>query len=258
MTHYAVHRNGKPATVEDLAPLAFGPYAHMTAMQVRDGRVRGLDLHLERVRTASLAMYGQALPDEQVRSCLRAAVDASPADHALMANVYENGDTLDVLVRTSPPKSGPAGPLSLMTVEHERVLPELKHVGDVVKTYYPRQAVARGFDDAAFVDRQGRFSEASIYNLAFWDGEAVVWPEGPMLVGTMMGVVRRQLDRLGAPQRTAEVRPADLPGLAGAVVLNSRTPGVAVHRIDDTPVPVAPDFVDLLHHAHAAEPPVAP
>lgn len=50
----------------------------------------------------------------------------------------------------------------------------MKHIGEVAKTYLLRQAVAQGFDDAAFVDRRGRLSEATIWNLAFWDGAAVV------------------------------------------------------------------------------------
>jgi hypothetical protein len=47
---YVIQRNGKTATREALAPLAFAGHAHFTAMQVRDGRVRGLDLHLARLR----------------------------------------------------------------------------------------------------------------------------------------------------------------------------------------------------------------
>ncbi|SDX84256.1 Amino-transferase class IV [Saccharopolyspora shandongensis] len=131
-------------------------------------------------------------------------------------------------------------------------------MGEVAKTYYLRQAVERGFDDAAFVDRRGRLSEASIWNLAFWDGDAVVWPEAKMLGGTTMGIVRRQLERLGVPQRTAEIRPEDLPELSGAVVMNSWTPGVAVHGIDSVPMPGAPVFLELLHRAYQAEPLVTP
>jgi branched-subunit amino acid aminotransferase/4-amino-4-deoxychorismate lyase len=76
----------------------------------------------------------------------------------------------------------------------------VKHVGEVAKTYYLRQAVGQGFDDAAFVDRRGRLSEGSIWNLAFWDGTTVVWPAADILDGTTMGIVRRQLDRLGVAQ----------------------------------------------------------
>ena len=261
-----VHRNGRAATTGDLAPLAFAGYAHFTAMQVRGGRVRGLDLHLERLRFASAELFGRALPDDRVRSFLRTALEASPADVSLTATVYaapgefaaDEAAELEVLVRTRPPASGPAGPLHLATVEYERVLPAVKHVGEVAKTYFMRRAVRDGLDDAAFVDRRGRLSEATIWNLAFWDGDAVVWPDAAMLVGTTMGIVRRQLDRLGVPQRVQEVTPADVPALAGAVVMNSWTPGIAVHRIGSAPVPDAPRFLDLLHRAYEAEPLTAP
>ncbi|TXS58241.1 aminotransferase class IV family protein [Streptomyces sp. t39] len=262
MSAFVVHRNGRDATTGDLAPLAFAGYAHFTAMQVRGGLVRGLDLHLERLRGASGELFGRAPDDASVRSWLAKAIDASPGDASLTATVYSPageftapgaGDP-EVLIRTGPPADGPAGPLALSTVTHERVLPALKHVGEVAKTYFLRQAVAQGYDDAAFVDRGGRLSEATIWNLAFWDGDGVVWPEAEMLGGTTMGIVRRQLDRLGVPQRRRRITVDDLPSLAGAVVMNSWTPGVPVHRIGPAAIPAAPSFVELLHRAYEAEP----
>ncbi|GAA2264881.1 hypothetical protein GCM10010145_43700 [Streptomyces ruber] len=41
MTFFAVHRNGRPATAEKPAPLAFAGYDRFTAPQVREGRVPG-------------------------------------------------------------------------------------------------------------------------------------------------------------------------------------------------------------------------
>ncbi|MEV6418269.1 aminotransferase class IV family protein [Streptomyces sp. NPDC051662] len=267
MTSSVVQRNGRAATAEELAPLAFAGYAHFTAAQVRGGRIRGLDLHLERLRSASVELFGRAVPDDRVRSSLRTALETGPADLSLTATVYSpTGEFTaagaaaepEVLVRTGPAASGPVGPLALAAVPYERVLPGVKHVGEVAKTYFLRQAVAQGFDDAAFVDRRGRLSEGSIWNLAFWDGDAVVWPEAGMLGGTTMGIVHRQLDRLGVPQRVREITLADLPGLAGGVVMNSWTPGVAVHRIGSVPLPEAPSFVELLHRAYRAEPLTSP
>ncbi|MFI7077324.1 aminotransferase class IV family protein [Micromonospora sp. NPDC049903] len=267
MTYFVVQRDGRTATAEDLAPLAFAGHAHFTAMQVRGGQVRGLDLHLERLRSASARMFGRVVPDERVRAHLRAALAQSPDDVSLLATVYSSAgeftlpapdDELAVLVRTGPAASGPPGPLTLATVEYERVLPEVKHVGEVAKTHLLRQAVGRGADDAAFVDRRGRLSEGTIWNLAFWDGTSVVWPDAEMLGGTTMGIVRRQVDRLGVPQRVQEVTVADLPTMAGCVVMNSWTPGVPVHRIDAVPLPEAPSFVSLLHRAYRAEPLTSP
>lgn len=262
-----VQRNGHPVAAAELAPLAFAGYAHFTATQVRDGAIRGLDLHLARLRSASLKLFGQALPDDRVRSLLRTALAAAPADVSLTATMYSPAGefTVDsteaepeVLIRTGPPASGPAGPLKLAAVEHERFLPEIKQVGEAAKTYLLRGAVDDGFDDVAFLDRRGRLSEASIWNLAFWDGEAVVWPVADVLHGTTMDIVRRQLDQLGIPQRDQEITLDDLPELAGAVVMNSWTPGVAVHRIGPTSLPEAPAFLELLHRAYRAEPLTAP
>ncbi|WP_311222118.1 MULTISPECIES: aminotransferase class IV family protein [unclassified Acidovorax] len=261
-------RNGHTATARELAGLAFAGYAHFTAMQVRGGAVRGLDLHEQRLRNASNALFGQALPDDALRGMLRAALLACPGGNAsLTATVYspagEFTDAVgsmrpDVLVRTAPPAQGPAGPLALAALPHERVLAHIKHVGEVAKTWLLRQAVSQGFDDAAFVDGQGRLSEATIWNLVFWDGRTVVWPEAAMLTGTTMGAVGRQLERLGIAQRRQPITLADLPGLSGAAVMNSWTPGVAVHRIGPVQIPPAPEFLALLHRAYAQEPWIAP
>lgn len=263
---WVARRQGRAATADELAPLAFAGFAHFTAMQVRDGKIRGLDLHLERLRSASMTLYGRAQSDVEVRRGLRDALKNGPADLSLTATMYQPpGEFVrdadmepDMLVRAGPVSSGPNGPLTLATFEHERFLPDIKHVGEGAKTYFLRQAARLGFDDAAFVDRRGRISEASIWNLAFWDGGAVVWPDAQMLVGVTMQIVRRQLDRLGIRQRVQAIALADLPTMAGAVVMNSWTPGVAVTRIASVAFPQAPEFVALLHRAYEAETPTAP
>ncbi|MBY8607360.1 aminotransferase class IV family protein [Burkholderia arboris] len=259
--------NGVAATHEALAVLAFAGHAHFTAMQIRDGRVRGLDLHLARLRDASHALFGHALPDERVLAFLRAALDRAPPALSLTATIHattgefvapRDDEALDVLVRTAAPSSGPAGPLDLALFEHERVLPDIKHVGEVAKTHFLRRAVAQGFDDAAFIDRHGRISEGSIWNVAFWTGDAVVWPVAGMLGGVTMGILRRQLARLGITQHDREVAPADLPSMAGAVVMNSWTPGIAVRRFGTATLPDSSSLAVLLHRAYEQEPPVAP
>ena len=64
---FVVQLDGQPASGADLAPLAFAGYAHFTAMQVRGRQVRGLDLHLGRLRAASQTLFGQALPDDEIQ-----------------------------------------------------------------------------------------------------------------------------------------------------------------------------------------------
>lgn len=261
--HYPAAIDGRPADAAELTALAFAGFAHFTAIQVRDHRIKGLDLHLKRLHGASIEFFGRAVPEETLRARIRAAVDAGPADQSLTVTVYSpdgeftadsmQGD-LSVLVRSGPPSNGPKGPLRLAVVEHERPLAAIKHVGESGKTYYLHRAIRQGFDDAAFIDRRGHLSEATIWNLVFWDGEAVIWPKAEMLTGTMMGTVQRQLERLGVPQRQEEITLDRLQTLSGAAVLNSWTPGIAVNAIGSTAIPDAEAFIGLLHRAHAAEP----
>ncbi len=260
---FQTHIDGRPATAEELSPLAFAGFAHFTAMQVREGKVRGLDLHLARLRFASIEFFGRALPNERVRQHLRTAIENGPADLSLTATMFSrNGeftaasaaDDPAILIRTGPASNGPTGPLRLATVEHQRPLPLIKHVGEATKTYYLRQAVKDGYDDAAFTDAQGCLSEATIWNLAFWDGEAVVWPQAPLLPGVTMGIIRRQLGELNIPQREQVVDIGDLSGLHGAAVMNSWTPGIGVNAIASVPLPLSARFIEILHSAYAREP----
>jgi len=255
--------DGRTATVDDLSPLAFSGFAHFTAMQVRNGRVKGLDLHLARLHSQSIELFGKAMPDELVRGYLRTAIENGPADISLTATMFSrNGeftpsgadDDPAILVRTGPASSGPNEPLRLAAVEHQRPLPMIKHVGEATKTHYLRQAVKDGYNDAAFIDAQGHLSEATIWNLAFWDGETVIWPKAALLPGVTMGIVRRQLHGLNVPQREEVILIDRLGGLGGAAVMNSWTPGIGVSGIASVPLPLSPKFMDILHSAYAQEP----
>jgi branched-subunit amino acid aminotransferase/4-amino-4-deoxychorismate lyase len=262
-TSFQTQIDGRTATAEELSALAFAGFAHFTAMQVRGGAVRGLDLHLARLNSASTEFFGQAMSDEVVRERLRAAIGKGPSDVSLTATMFSrtgeftrSGAQNDpaVLVRTGPAFDGPKGPLRLAAVEHERPLPAIKHVGEATKTHYLRRAVRDGYDDAAFVDSRGHLSEATIWNLVFWDGESVVWPKAALLAGVTMGILRRQLESLNIPQREETVSLDHLSELRGAAVMNSWTSGVPVNAIASVPVPTSPMFMEILRQAYEREP----
>lgn len=130
----------------------------------------------------------------------------------------------------------------------------IKHVGEGAKTYYLHKAVEAGFDDTAFVDRHGRLSEATIWNLAFWNGQSVIRPRAEILTRTMMGLVQRQLARMGVPQQHEEVRLGDLKDISGAAIMNSWTPGVRVTSIGQIAISESKPFMNLLMQAYDAEP----
>ncbi|AQU81522.1 MULTISPECIES: aminotransferase class IV family protein [unclassified Halomonas] len=262
-TTYESLINGHPATLSELSPLAFAGFAHFTALQVRDSKIKGLDLHLDRLHKASLDFFGRAPTDEKLRFYIKTAIEEGGKDLSLTVTVFSphgefSANSIDVnpavLVRTAAPSDGPKGPLRLSAVNHQRPLATIKHVGEVGKTYYLHQAIRQGFDDAAFVDDHGRLSEATIWNLVFWDGDTVIWPQAKMLQGTMMSIVQRQLDRLGIAQRHEAITLERLRGLSGAAVMNSWTPGIPVTAIASNVIEEAKPFINLLHEAYQAEP----
>ncbi|WP_372395103.1 aminotransferase class IV [Azospirillum sp. HJ39] len=92
------------------------------------------------------------------------------------------------------------------------------------------------------MDPHGRISEATIWNLAFWDGEAVVWPQAALLPGVTMQIIRRRLGALGIAQREEPIAPARAIDMKGAAVMNSWTPGVPVSALDSMSVPPITDI----------------
>jgi hypothetical protein len=50
--------DGAPADLAALRAVLLGGYGHFTAMQVRDGRTRGLDLHLRRLDAGNRELFG--------------------------------------------------------------------------------------------------------------------------------------------------------------------------------------------------------
>src|SRR3546814_14289851 len=50
-------------------------HGHFTTMQVRDGAVRGLDLHLARLREATAELFDVAFDDARATGGLRQALD---------------------------------------------------------------------------------------------------------------------------------------------------------------------------------------
>lgn len=267
MTTLITHINGAEADARRLAPLAFAGFAHFTAMQVRDGRVRGLDLHLSRLRDASNELFGTHLPDERMLDYLRAALLAAPRDVSLNCFITpaNSGDGLDVVVRVTDPHTVRESAISLDVVAHQRHLPHIKHVGEVAKTQYQRSARARGFDDSAFVDHTGRLSEATIWNLAFWDKETVIWPQADVLPGVTMQILKRQLAALGVPQSERPIKIEDVRNQKlDGVVMNSWTPGISIDNLGDIDLSGwsgrgadnLGDFVRLLNQAYVAEVPV--
>ena len=192
--YLAIEVNGREADEEAVSLLEHEGWGHFTAMQVRGGRTRGLDLHLSRLEAAHREVYGRALGGEEVRACIRHALGGQ-----LDASVRVYGYWAGLIVTVREPRDMPRRPHSMMALHFQRPLARLKHVGSWGQGRLREVALAAGFDDGLLVDEAGRISEGTITNVGFWRDGTVIWPDGPKLQGITMLLLRRQLTAVGLP-----------------------------------------------------------
>ncbi|MEU2430380.1 aminotransferase class IV [Streptomyces sp. NPDC007861] len=240
--------DGCPAA--DAAPAALAVlqsgYGHFTAMQVRDGRVRGLALHLERLDGATRELFGRGLDGERVRTLVRHALaSAGMRDASVRVYVYETA----VAVTVRGPQTMAEAPRSLMSVPYQRPVAHIKHLGGFAQGYYGGAAARAGYDDALLTGPGGVVSEGHITNVAFWDGTSVVWPDAPALRGITMALLEPRL----LPSARRVVTLADLPSYRAAFLMNSQ--GFApVRRIDSTAFAVEEELMKRVREGYDAVP----
>ncbi|MFD6890166.1 aminotransferase class IV [Streptomyces sp. NPDC059957] len=232
-----VEINGLPAEVADVHRVATWNYGHFTSMQVREGAVPGLELHLRRLAGASLELFGEAAvqDDARIRELIRHGLGDRSAASARVSVVPAVGseDRTDVMVSVSDAVAdSPRPALRVRTATYERDLPHLKHAATMGLTYGMLQAREAGFDDVLFVGRDGFVREGSVWNVSFWDGEQVLWPEAPMLPGITMQLLQAGLTRVGAPWSPRPLTANDLPELRAAAASNSQCPSQPLASID--------------------------
>ena len=231
------------APVESVEPglLRATSYGHFTSMQVRGGRVRGLDLHVERLDRSSLELFGEGVPADRVLSYLRLALDrADTADLSIRVNAFTRERAkLDAGIPVSPellitvtdPLEPTPDPPRLLAVEHERVVPRVKHTGTFPLVYFGRQAHLAGYDDALFYDRAGNVSEASIWNVCFGTEGRIVWPAAAVLPGITMLTLQAGLAATGVRSETVPVPLTELASYDAAYLTNSIDPALPVASI---------------------------
>ncbi|HEU4663333.1 MAG TPA: aminotransferase class IV family protein [Dokdonella sp.] len=240
--------NGRPVDVDGLRALALVNYGHFSSMQVQDGGVRGLDLHLERLSRATSELFANALDVDATRAWMRQAVGGASGPLSLRVTVFSRAldrDRLaepappDVLVATGPARTLEPRPLRVRSVRYQRDAPHIKHVGTFGLFLQKRLAQAAGYDDALFVEAGGAVAEGSVWNVGFFDGERVVWPNAPALPGISMQLLQDGLRRRGVPTDVRRIDIDDVGAFRAAFFTNSSCAVMPIACIDDTPF--APD-----------------
>lgn len=256
----SIEINGRSADVEDVHRVATWNYGHFTSMQVREGAVRGLELHLRRLAGASRELFGETAEqdDARIRELIRHGLGDQPAASVRVSIVPAVGSLscTEVMVSVSDPVADiPRPALRVRTVTYERDLPHLKHAATMGLTYQMLQAREAGFDDVLFVGRDGFVREGSVWNAAFWDGEQVLWPKAPVLPGITMQLLQAAMTRVGVPWSTRRLTTGDLPALQAAAAINSHWPSQPLAVIDQVAFPCdGAVLTDVLNTAWADVP----
>ncbi|MDH6123935.1 aminotransferase class IV [Kitasatospora sp. GP82] len=251
--------NGRPVSEAELRALALTGYGHFTTMCVEDGRVRGLQLHLDRLVRDCRTVFGTELDVERVRAYARRVV---PTAGAMVVRVTVFDPALDIgtigspaepqLLVTTRPASGtsplrPVPPLRVRSVAYRRELPAVKSVGLFGALWQRREAQRAGFDDALFVDGERGISEGGTWNIGFVRGREVVWPNAEHLPGTTMELLRGLY-----PGRTERVTVAEAAGFEAAFATNAAIGVRAVGGLDSLAFPPGHPVIEELRSRYVA------
>lgn len=206
---------------------------HFTTMQVRRRAVQGLGLHLQRLSDATRELFDVDLDETRLRAAMLSALDAQRSDEGTLRvtvgapdssglPMADGRDLPRIVTSLTAPLVHAAQPMRLGSVEHQRALAHIKHVGTFASHHYRRRALRDGLDDVLFVDTRKRVLEGSFWNIGFWRGLDVVWPEGPALRGIGAQLLKIGLGATGVAQSTEIVTLDSLLGLDGGFIVNAR------------------------------------
>ena len=253
--------NGRAPTIEELAVFAQVNYGHFTTLQVIERRARGFSLHLQRLVAATRELFGSELDTDRLRTQLSRVIGDAPL--SLRISVFslafdrahpERPVAADVLIATRPVRAPSSGSLRLKSMTCARVLPHLKHVGMFDVLQLSRQARIEGFDDALLTTSAGAIAEGSTWNIGFWDGRRVTWPNAPALRGTTLQLIERGLREQGVESVSAPLHLDQLGGFRSAFMLNAGSVGPMIESIDAHALAAEDDVLRMLKAAWESQP----
>lgn len=254
--------DGQPASEADVARQALINYGAFTSFRVEGGGVRGLDRHLARLDMSAVELFGDAVGEARLRDLMRQALGGRAEAWlriSLSAPQISNREPHwvgrpAVMIGVFDPPAALGGGVRLQTQSYEREAPHLKHAATFGLLRARRQARQAGFDDALFIDRVGRISEGTLWNIGFITGDRVIWPQAAMLDGVAQQLIREGLNAADTVQQVQHVGPADLHQFDGAFLCNSATPAAEIAAIDGHPFAGAASMVERVARAWRSQP----
>ena len=216
-----------------------------------------------RLKRSTLELFGSDLDIVFVRDCVRHAIADESGALSVRVNIFSRAydrerpsaevaaDVLVMVNRASYPSNAP---LRVKSFRYEREAPHIKHVGTFPLFQHRRLAQKAGFDDALFVDRNACVSEGSIWNIGFFDGDGIVWPNAPQLEGASKQLLQAGLATRGIPSRGQSVPLGDIGRYRAAFFTNASQPMRSLARIDDTDFAVDPEITAMLTTCYDSNP----
>lgn len=255
--------DGLPATPDDLAHQALVNYGAYTSFRVENGAARGLDLHLARLEQAGVELFGESPGEVEFRRLMALAVAGHEACWLRVSlfspeighrnPTYVGRPKMMTSVSPAPPPL--ANRVRITAMPYEREAPHLKHLATFGLMRARRAARAAEFDDALFVDGEGRVTEGTLWNIGFVQGDRIVWPQAPMLAGVTQALITRGLPQVGLTSETRPIRLDEVGAFDGAFLCNSATPVCPITTINDLAFANDPALLAKVEAAWSAQAP---
>ena len=252
----SVFIDGRYPAIEILARRATVNYGHFTSMQVRNRAVKGFDLHLARLRAASMELSDAELDPQRVHTYLRAALPGTE-DVSVRIDIFPSitADAAEhIMVTISGPEPAPAASVTLQSVAYQRPVPHLKHAGGFAQLFHQKRARKAGFSDALLVGNSGELSETAAANIGFIRDGEIIWPSADALHGITWQLLSRIFAREGIVSSRQPIHLTEVSAFDAAFTANSQgiTP---VSRIDTAEIPVSNELLQKITALYEAEPP---
>jgi branched-subunit amino acid aminotransferase/4-amino-4-deoxychorismate lyase len=253
----AMELNGTPVTAEQAPALAVINYAHFSSMLVDGLRVKGLQLHLDRLVRDCRLVFAKPIDPDRVRRLLHRVAAQCPEPTMLRAMVFDPGQadtepSVLITTRADPRRTGDGSVgLRIRSVQYTRELPAVKHVGFFGALRQRRFAELAGYDDALFISTAGLVCEGPTWNVGVLIGDELIWPDDKCLPGVTRQLLQQVLDRAGIGWTN---RSLDYTELAAARTAFATSSGVGVRSIssiDGVSLPGEPGLFKALRTGYA-------
>lgn len=234
--------NGNPIKLGDLKTLSFIIYGHFTSMQVRNRRIKGFDLHLQRLQNSTSNLFNIDLNLNKVRNYLKQVVDKqSKSGFSVRINIFTTNlnfidvgrSDIQILITLTDAVDLEFSAFSVKTMNYNRILPQIKSyaIGTGILAH-KGVGLIQGYDDVLYLNKHKNILEGTTWNIGFYDGKKIILPSSPALPGITLKLFKKQLsEHWQIVERKINLK--EIEDFKSAFALNSIMFGKPINKIDN-------------------------